>query len=393
MPRRPGRRLPGRWPGSPRGGGATWRIGQSARRHAGHHQRLATGRGRRRRQRQQLIQPPTALGLVAAHPPEMIQAGGQPQPLRRRDSCDQASAARRLSCSASSRSARRGARSPTTPARPPRPAPGTRRGGGRGRPPPRRRLGQPLPRVLPDRLQQAMARLDRPPRRPATSDLSTSCASRSSTCHASMPSPAHDGLGRLQRPAAGEDRQPAQQRPAPARSAARSSSRSSRAASAGAAARSRLPPVSRRKRSSSRAAICSTDSAAHPRRRQLERQRDAVQPRADLGHRRRVAGRSSAKPGCAAGARSTKSCTASEPASAVGGQRRPGRAAASDGTRQAISPAMPQRLAAGRQRPQVGAGAAAARRPARRRHRPGARSCPAPAAGRLSASPAHERPR
>ena len=48
----------------------------------------------------------------------------------------------------------------------------------------------------------------------------------------------------------------------------------------------------------------------HPRRRQLERQRDAVQPPADLRHRRRVRRRSARSPAAPARARSTKRRTA-----------------------------------------------------------------------------------
>ena len=78
---------------------------------------------------------------------------------------------------------------------------------------------------------------------------------------ASIPSPATDRLGRLQRQAAGEDRQPPEELAARPPPAGRSSSRSSPATSAGAAGPSGCRPVSSRKRSSSRAAICSTGRA------------------------------------------------------------------------------------------------------------------------------------
>ena len=66
-----------------------------------------------------------------------------------------------------------------------------------------------------------------------------------------------DGLRRLERPAAGEDREPRHEPPARARRAGRSSRRSSPAASAAARAASRAPPVRSGSRCSSRASRAS----------------------------------------------------------------------------------------------------------------------------------------
>ena len=117
-----------------------------------------------------------------------------------------------------------------------RQAPG--RGGARARPRASPASPQPLPGVLAHRLQQPVARLRRRRASASTSDLSTSRSSRSSTSPASMPSPGADRLGRLQRPAAGEDRQPAQQRPLRLGQQVVAPVDRRRAASAGAAARS-----------------------------------------------------------------------------------------------------------------------------------------------------------
>ena len=67
----------------------------------------------------------------------------------------------------------------------------------------------------------------------------------------------------------------------------------------------RLPPVSKRKRSSSRAAIPSTERGAGGRG-QPERQRDAVQPTDNLGYGRDIL-RVRTKSGRIARARATKS--------------------------------------------------------------------------------------
>ena len=78
--------------------------------------------------------------------------------------------------------------------------------------------------------------------------------------------------------------------PAPPARAGRSSRRSRRAASAGAAGRSRAPPVSRARRRLQAASEHrrGEKELALPGRGQLDRQRQPVQPAADLGHRRRV---------------------------------------------------------------------------------------------------------
>ena len=102
------------------------------------------------------------------------------------------------------------------------------------------------------------------------SDLSTSEASRSSTSSASTASGAsvppsgqvaHDRLSLLQRPAAREDGEPAQQLPLRAGEQIPAPVHQGAQASAGGGSAARLPPVSRRKRSSRRAAISVTPRA------------------------------------------------------------------------------------------------------------------------------------
>ena len=245
-------------------------------------------------------------------------------------------------------------------------------------------LVQPLEGVLAHRLQQPVAR--RPiarPRRPPATCRPAARAGRAPP-RASTPSPAHDRLGRLQREAAGEDRQAAKQRPLRLGAAGRGSSRPSPAASAGAAGRSRPPPVSSRKRSSSRARDLLDRQHPHARGGQLQRQRDAVQPAADRAPPPRAfcVGRR-AKPGRAARRPLDEQAHRVGPRAPVRQRRRrpPGRAAPSDGTRQAGLAGDAERLAAGGQHARRRAARAAAPRPARRRRRAGARSCPAPAAG------------
>ena len=263
---------------------------------------------------------------------------------------------------------------------------------------PARRARPAAPAVLADRLQQPVARRSPSPASSTrTSDLSTSATSRSSTVvRPRSRTLAPRRLGRLQGEAAGEDGQAAQQRllrlgeqvVAPVDGARSVCWRGSAV---------RPPPVSSRKRSSRRAAICSTREHAHARGRQLERQRDAVQAGADLGRRRARSARSARTPGSAARARSTNRRTASDSrdgAATDGDSARSG--TASDGTRQVDLARRCQRLAAGGQDAQPGRPAAAPRR-ARRRPRPGARSCPAPAAaarcaGARRASSASGRP-
>ena len=221
---------------------------------------------------------------------------------------------------------------------------------------PRRPARSLLAGVLPDRLQQPVARLVRPPPRPATSDLSPAAPAGPAPSAPRSPSPAHDRLGRLQRPAAGEDRQPAQQHPLrlgqqvvapvdrrPQRLLARQRPSGCRR-SAGGSGR----PAGRRS---------ARPTAPQPRRRQLDRQRDAVQPPADLAPRPARSSRSARSRGCDGAA----------PARRRGGtavvareRRRSGRclsgpAVASDGTRQTVSPATPSALAAGGQDAQAGA--------------------------------------
>ena len=90
-----------------------------------------------------------------------------------------------------------------------------------------------------------------------------------------------DGLGRLERAAAGEDREAREQL-----LARRSSSRSWLQAIVARSVRcrsgaSRAPPVSSGSRCSSRSSSVAGGSTLHARRGQLDRQRQAVEPRAD----------------------------------------------------------------------------------------------------------------
>ena len=113
--------------------------------------------------------------------------------------------------------------------------------------------------------------------------LSTSATSRSSTLRAAIPVAPADRLR------GARSVQPPAKTPSRANSvrsslgrAGRSSSRSSARSVCWRGSAVRLPPVSSRKRSSSRAAISLGGQRAHPRRGQLDRERDAVQPAADL---------------------------------------------------------------------------------------------------------------
>ena len=113
-------------------------------------------------------------------------------------------------------------------------------------------LAPAAPRVLAQRLQQAVAR--RPPsplRRPPPATCPPGAPAGRSTPPRD-PRAGADGLGRLQRAAAGEDRQPLEEHPLGRASAGRSSSRASPAASAAARAASRAPPDEHRQAAASR---------------------------------------------------------------------------------------------------------------------------------------------
>ena len=261
----------------------------------------------------------------------------------------------------------------------------------------RRRLAglrQALGAVAPDRLQQAVAllaaaglRLGEHERLVHQSGEQVDHGERGHRARRRLPGVrafrgvrAHR-LGRLQRPAPGEDRQPAQQGPlgrgeqlvAPVQGRRQ---RPVPGQGGPAAARQQPEAVVQPGRD------LLHRQRPHPGRRQLDRQGDAVQPAADLGHRGRVRarrGRSRARP--PGPARRTGAPPRRPPAGRRG--RRPAavRQTASEGTRQTTSPATPSgsRLVA-RTRSRGQALQQRLRR-ARRRRRAGARSCPAPAAG------------
>ena len=198
---------------------------------------------------------------------------------------------------------------------------------------------------------------------------------------------AADRLGRLQRAAAHEDGQPAEQRLLGRRPAGRSSRRWRRAGSAGARAgraRRRSAAAARRSR---RASSASRREHLMPRRRQLDRQRQPVQPRGRSRPRPARSRRSARSPARTAGARSHEQAHGRRTASQASGRRRAARSgSASGGTAYSCSPrrCSAARLvtstsaAGGRQ--QLGDEPARPRAPAR--------SCPAPAAaaGRAGSS-------
>ena len=317
-------------------------------------------------------------------------------------------------------------RGPPAPGRPARPGPGTSRGAARA--PPAPRPPRPAARRRTAGASPAAGTAPPPPgpSSATTSDLSTRRDSRSSTSRGRRgrgtrsgsrpgevlgagigrrPSAREpvgevvgaDRLGRLQRPAAGEDRQAPEAAPARPGSGGRGSSRSPTRSVCWRGRASRPPPVSRRKRSSSRAASCSGGRTLHAGGGQLEGQGQAVQPAADLRHRHRVLRRSGRSPAAPGGpARRTGAPPRTRPAARSAAASR-GSGAASEGTRQAASPGDAQRLPAGGQHAQAGAGPQQGVRQARRRRPPGARSCPAPAGalgcgGARSASPGGGRP-
>ena len=105
-----------------------------------------------------------------------------------------------------------------------------------------------------------------------------------------------DRLGRLQRAAAGEDGQAAEQRLLRGGRAGRSSRRSRRASSAGGPAVARPAGQQRQPAAPAAPAAPGGEKQLDPRRGQLDRQRQPVQPPADLGHGRGVLRRSGRSP-------------------------------------------------------------------------------------------------
>ena len=167
-------------------------------------------------------------------------------------------------------------------------------------------------------------------------------------------------------------------RPARRRRAASGSTRACRAACGGARGASRAPPVSSRKRSSSRLRTPSTPSSGTRADAELDRERNAVEPAADLDHRGGVVvGQREAPIGRRARARRT--ATPRRTRSASLGRR--GGGSASGPSRYTCSPRDVQRLLAGDEQVHASARVFEQRvRRARRRRRRGARSCRAPAA-------------
>ena len=243
----------------------------------------------------------------------------------------------------------------------------------------RRSCRQAFGGVLAHRLQHLVARpavrlVDRPQQ-----------AGGDQRCRARRPTPepgvvgrgAH-GLGRLQVEAAGEDAQPREQALLGRRRAGRSSRPASPAASAGG-------PAARQRRPSAAAALRKSGEQRRGREQvgarggQLDRQRQAVQPRADA---RRSAGASSAsaRSRCRppAPARRTARSPGRRPARpAAAGAPAAGRPAAAPRT--ACSPPSRAASPAGDEHLQLRAAASSSASRARRRRAP-ARSCRAPAA-------------
>ena len=153
-----------------------------------------------------------------------------------------ASAARRLSCTPSSRLSTPVAPRRAPVARPPRPAPHTPPGAGRA---------QALPRPVGQALERERAHRFQHPKRPAAPPAPRpDWAMLHQRLHAVQHVRVYDRrrsrtlLRQLERPAAGEDAQPRGTAAALRRRAGRSSRRSWRAWFVGAAGRSRAPPVS-----------------------------------------------------------------------------------------------------------------------------------------------------
>ena len=239
---------------------------------------------------------------------------------------------------------------------------------------------EPLEPVLADRLEHPVARRRRRRRPAAASGRPARRAGRAPSTASSRRRARPRPLSR--RHAAGEDREPlgeralgvGQQVPAPVDDRAqRAVARQRGAAAAGEQPEAVVEPrgelVERQR--------------AQPRGGELDRQRQPVEPAADLDDRARRSPSSTAKPGAAAAARSANSSTAGcASASSTSASGRAGRAAAPRrAARRRCRAARgwwPGRAAAGSAR--------AARRRARRRRRSGARSCRARASASRSAS-------
>ena len=173
-------------------------------------------------------------------------------------------------------------------------------------------LGEPLERVLADRLEHPEPRLA--VGRLALADEAVVDERGDPVEHLAELEPERlsgDGLGRLERAAADEDAEAREERLAARRRAGCSSTRSRRGASRAAAP----PPVRNESRfSSRRVEDLLRRQQLHARRGELDRERDALEPAADLRDGLEVVvgrARSSASTSCA---RSTKSCTAGESA-------------------------------------------------------------------------------
>ena len=221
----------------------------------------------------------------------------------------------------------------------------------------------------------------RRPRRPPPATRSTRRASRRSSTSSPAATPvarAPTRLGRLQRPAPGEDGQAREQRPLGRGQQVVAPVERRRAGSAGGAGRVRLPPVSSRKRSSSRAAICATGST-RTRAAASSRARGSPSSRRQTSrHGRRVlrregeAGAGAAGPARRRGApRRTRPAPRRRAGSRAVGERRAGARA------RRPRPATPSGSRLVARTRSAGAGPQRARRPARRTPPPGARSCPA----------------
>ena len=227
-------------------------------------------------------------------------------------------------------------------------------------------VGELLERVLARRFEQAVARprlafgdherlVDQaaqsaraPPRRRCARVAATLCALRARSC-------------RRTRRAGGRPR-------ARRRRAARGSSRARRAASGGARGATREPPVSTRKRSPSRSLHAGHAEHRHARRGELDRQRQPVEPAADLDHRAGDCRRSARSCGISARTRSTNSAHRAVCRRVADVRRRAAPTAAPAGTpvrrRPSAAPGWWRGCAACRRR---AAAARPARRPRRRR--------------------------
>ena len=159
-------------------------------------------------------------------------------------------------------------------------------------------LGQPLDAVLPDRLQHPVPRRVGPSIT-VSSDLSTSASSRSAMSSAGSRSSAHTAPALVRVAPAGKTAS----RSASSRSSARSRSQLHSTTARSVRCRGsavRLPPVSSRNRSDSRVGDLADRHHPQARRRQLDRQRQAVEPADDLDDGVDVVDRRTTNPGATA---------------------------------------------------------------------------------------------